>query len=379
MTTVSVVVLNYNYARFLGTAITSALSQTHPMVEVIVVDDASTDDSREVIDRFADSITAVFHPTNLGQGAAINSGAAQANGELVWFLDADDALLPEACATAAIEFELDRRLAKFHTPLAIIDGEGRWGGELLPADPERLAVGDIGNHVLEFRAHGWPPMSGNAYSMNALLRVLPIPAEEYRQAADSFLNEQIAVCGRLARSDEPVAAYREHGGNQFAGTEVDLGWLRTKIRRELCSHERLGMVAWQLGLNDYKQNPADVRDVSFLGYRLASLRLDPIGHPIVDRTRPDGRVRLAVDGIRAALANPQLAPSDRVIRCSWFAALAAAPRATVPRLLSWYLPDGPSQPIWRRRRKARQQSTALTVLVPPSSAKDENGGTCTNR
>ncbi len=264
-------------------------------------------------------------------------------------------------------------------PLAVIDGDGRWGGELLPANPERLAIGNIGNHVLEFRAHGWPPMSGNAYSMNALLRVLPIPAEEYRQAADSFLNEQVAVCGQLARSDEPVAAYREHGGNQFAGTEVDLGWLRTKIRRELCSHERLGNVAWQLGLNDYKANPADVRDVSFVGYRLASLRLDPIGHPIVDRMRPDGRVRLAVSGIRAALTNPQLAPSDRVIRCVWFATIAAAPAAAVPQLLSWYLPDGPSQPIWRRRRRARQQSTALTVLVPPSSAKDENGGTCTNR
>ncbi len=346
---------------------------------MIVVDDASTDESREVIERFADSITAVFHDTNLGQGAAINSGAAQANGELVWFLDADDALLPEACETAARAFELDRRFAKFHTPLAIIDGEGSWGGELLPADPERLAVGDIGNHIFEFRAHGWPPMSGNAYAMDALVRVLPIPAEDYRQAADSFLNEQIAICGTLARSDEPVAAYREHGGNQFAGTEVDLGWLRTKIHRELCSHERLGMVAWQLGLNGYQTNPAEVRDVSFFGYRLASLRLDPIGHPIVDPSRPDGRFRLAADGIRAALTNPQLAQSDRLIRCAWFAATAAVPKVLVRSLLAWYLPDGPSQPIWRRRRRARQQSTARTELVPSASEKDENGGTSTNR
>ncbi len=374
MTKVSVVILNYNYARFLATTITSALDQSHPDVEVIVVDDASTDDSVDVIERFGDSVIPVLHETNLGQGAAINSGVAAASGDLIWFLDADDALLSEACATAATAFEIDRRFAKFHTPLAIIDGEGRWSGELLPADPERLAIGDIGNHVLEFRAHGWPPMSGNAYSMDALLRVLPIPAEDYRQAADSFLNEQIAVCGTLTRSDEPVAAYREHGGNQFAGTAVDLGWLRTKIRRELCSHERLGLVVWQLGLRGYRLNAGDVRDVSFFGYRLASLRLDPTGHPIVDQAQPDGRFRLAAGGIRAALTNPQLAASDRLIRCAWFVIAASVPRFAVKPLLSWYLPDGPSQPIWRRRRREREQEAASTVLVPPAETEDPNGG-----
>ncbi|MGH1490166.1 MAG: glycosyltransferase family 2 protein [Acidimicrobiales bacterium] len=373
---ISVVVLNYNYARFLPTAINSALTQTHSAVEVIVVDDASTDDSLAVIEGFGDSITPVLHERNLGQGAAINSGAAAATGDVVWFLDADDALLPEACATAVAAFEADQRLSKFHTPLAVIDGKGRWNGTTLPANPQRLAVGDMSEHVLKFRAHGWPPMSGNAYSAGALSRVLPVPAESYRQAADSFLNEQTAICGPMARSDLPVAAYRRHGANQFADQPITLEWLRTKIDRELCSHEHLGLVAWQLLLTDYRHNQDDVMDVAFLGYRLASLRLDPQGHGEIPSVGADTRIGLAENGIRAAFRNPQLAWSDRVLRTLWFAAVAAVPRVGVVPLLGWYLPDGPSQPIWRRiGPRAKDRGTRWTLLVqpadPPGGSEDE--------
>lgn len=364
MTLVSVVVLNYNYAHYLPAAIESALDQTYNDVEIIVVDDASTDNSRSVIERYGTRIRSTFHASNRGQGAAINSGAAAANGDVIWFLDADDALLPGACTTAVEAFERDHQLVKFHTPLAIIDGEGRWAGELLPANPDGLAAGDITQHVFRFRNHGWPPMSGNAYDVGALIRILPIPADDYRQAADSFLNEQVAICGTIARSEDPVAAYRRHGANQFSGKPLDLQWLRTKIRRELVSHRRLGVLAAQLAIDGYQTNPNDVSDISFLGYRLASLRLDRPGHPIVDPDRPDTRLTLAVNGIRAAMANAQLARSDRVLRSLWFAVVAAAPTATVPRLLAWYTPDGPTEPIWRRRRQQRRSTeTAPAVLV----------------
>lgn len=360
MIDVSIVILNHDYAQYLPASITSALDQTHEAVEVIVVDDASTDDSRAVIDGFGSAITPIFQSTNLGQGAAINSGAEAASGDVVWFLDADDALLPTACATAAAAFEADRGLAKFHTPLAIIDADGRATGATLPSNPDRLGRGDLRDHVFRYRAHGWPPMSGNAYGAGALSRVLPVPAETYRQAADSYLNEQVAICGTVAASDRPVAAYRRHGTNQFAGQPVTLGWLRTKIERELCSHEQLGLVAGRLGLDGYRQNPADARDVAFAGYRLASLRLDPGDHPRVDPGRRDRRAALAIAGIRAAITNRGLGLADRVLRSIWFPTVAVLPRRPAVALVSWYLPDGPSEPGWRRTPTA----TTGPLLIP---------------
>ncbi|MEM9563999.1 MAG: glycosyltransferase, partial [Actinomycetota bacterium] len=326
--------------------------------------------SRAVIERYRPVVRPVYHETNLGQGAAINTGFGAADGDLIWFLDADDALLPSACASAAAAFEADPRMAKFHTPLAIVDGEGRWNRSTLPGEPDRLAEGDLRDHVFRFRAHGWPPMSGNAYSARALSQVLPVPAETYRQAADSFLNEQVAVCGPIARSSEPVAAYRRHGSNQFAGRPVTLEWLRTKIERECRSHERLAVVASQLELDGYRPNPDDVDDVAFIGYRLASLRLDPAGHPAVDPHRPDRRWRLVRRGIRAGFANPELATTDRLVRSLWFLGIGAAPDRLVRRLLAWYLPDGPSDPVWRRRR-SEPESGEVLVRTPTTSEQDE--------
>ena len=68
---VSIIVLNYNYGRFLAEAIDSALNQNHPLCEVIVVDDGSTDNSRAVIARYGDRIRSVLRETNDGQIPAL--------------------------------------------------------------------------------------------------------------------------------------------------------------------------------------------------------------------------------------------------------------------------------------------------------------------
>src|SRR5208283_183812 len=92
---VSIVVTNYNYARYLRAAIDSALAQTYPHVEVIVVDDGSTDESREVIESYEKRVLPVIK-ANGGHGSAVNAGFVVSRGEIVIFLDADDELLPEA-------------------------------------------------------------------------------------------------------------------------------------------------------------------------------------------------------------------------------------------------------------------------------------------
>src|SRR5262245_61685550 len=91
---VSIIINNYNYGRFLEEAINSALDQTYRKTEVIVVDDGSTDNSRQVIADHNDQIITVLKD-NGGQASAFNAGFIRSHGEIIIFLDSDDILLPQ--------------------------------------------------------------------------------------------------------------------------------------------------------------------------------------------------------------------------------------------------------------------------------------------
>ena len=88
---VSIIINNYNYARFLRAAIDSALGQSYASIEVLVVDDGSTDQSRAIIDSYGDRVKSILKK-NGGQASALNAGFAQCQGDIVIFLDADDVL-----------------------------------------------------------------------------------------------------------------------------------------------------------------------------------------------------------------------------------------------------------------------------------------------
>jgi glycosyltransferase involved in cell wall biosynthesis len=90
----SIVIPTYNYARFVGRAIDSALEQPGPTREVIVVDDGSTDHTPDVLAAYGDRIRAI-RQTNQGVSAARNAGIAAARGDYIVCLDADDRLLPD--------------------------------------------------------------------------------------------------------------------------------------------------------------------------------------------------------------------------------------------------------------------------------------------
>jgi len=93
---VSVIIPTYNRAYLIDKAINSVLSQTYRDYEIIVIDDASTDNTREVVESFTDSrINYIFHANNLGVSAARNTGIKASRGKYIALLDSDDEWLPE--------------------------------------------------------------------------------------------------------------------------------------------------------------------------------------------------------------------------------------------------------------------------------------------
>lgn len=103
MSTVSVIIPCYNHAHFLSQAVESCLAQTHPPHEIIVVDDGSTDNTREVAISYPQVI--YIHQQNSGLAATRNTGLEAATGEFIQFLDADDMLLPAKLARSLELFD----------------------------------------------------------------------------------------------------------------------------------------------------------------------------------------------------------------------------------------------------------------------------------
>lgn len=96
---ISVIIPVYNIERYIGKCLDSIVGQTLKEIEIIVVDDGSTDDSSRIIDRYArtDSRIVAIHKTNGGVVSARNCGIAQATGLYILFVDGDDHLAPDAC------------------------------------------------------------------------------------------------------------------------------------------------------------------------------------------------------------------------------------------------------------------------------------------
>ncbi len=120
---VSVVIPNYNYARFLREAIDSVLAQTYAEIEIIVVDDGSTDDSKDILKSYGQQIKAVFQQ-NQGVSAARNNGVNESRGEFISFLDADDLWLPAKIEKQVVRFQEDEKLGLVHVGVVEVDANG---------------------------------------------------------------------------------------------------------------------------------------------------------------------------------------------------------------------------------------------------------------
>lgn len=113
MRTISVIIPVWNRAREVCRAIDSALAQTLAPLEVLVIDDGSTDDTAQALARYGERIR-VLRQSNQGVAAARNTGIANARGELLAFLDSDDAWLPRKLELQAARIEADPELGLVH-------------------------------------------------------------------------------------------------------------------------------------------------------------------------------------------------------------------------------------------------------------------------
>jgi Glycosyl transferase family 2 len=227
---VSIVVNNYNYGRFLPEAINSALEQTYPHTEVVVVDDGSTDESREVIGRYAGKVVAVLKG-NGGQASAFNAGFAACRGDVVLFLDADDLLLPTAAERALQAFR-SPDVVKVHWPLWVIDEQGRRTGAVHPDAP--LPEGRLLDAVLRTGPASYlsPPTSGNAWSREFLEEVVPVRDSGDKHGADAYLFTLAPLYGAFRTVADPLGCYRLHPAC-YSG----IGGLRFQMERDLLRHE----------------------------------------------------------------------------------------------------------------------------------------------
>ncbi|MFM7616110.1 MAG: glycosyltransferase family 2 protein [Actinomycetes bacterium] len=334
--TVSVVVSCWNYERFVGAAIESALAQVPPPHEVVVVDDGSTDGSADRVRAFGSRVR-LIEQANAGQAAAIGRGVAEASGDVVVLLDADDVLRPGILAEVQRAFAADPAVVKVHWRLELIDAEGAPTGRVRPPRPGLLADGDLRTVVLRTRNHAWPPTSANAFRRDVLERVLPIP-DEFTGGPDKYLAETVALFGRLVASDTVGTGYRVHGDNNYAGSGTTDEWARRQIVLAGEGTDAFRRLAPAAGLDPAAcPDVATLLDPAVITARLVSLRLAPDRHPIEGDRAP----ALAVLGVRSLLWHHALPWRGRARRGLWFVVVGLGPGSLARRTIARWTPDAP--------------------------------------
>ena len=199
---VSIVIPCYNHGHFLSDAIRSALAQTHPTVEIIVVDDGSTDDTAQVAARYPS--VRCLRQENRGLPAARNAGWQASQGRFVIFLDADDRLLPHAAevgaaalmtrADAAMAVGLEHRIAADGSPL-----------------PTPLRPRVERDHYAELLRRCWIVVATAIYRRDALVAVGGFD-ESLRFAEDYDLYLRMAKHFPIVDHYTEVSEYRQHSG-----------------------------------------------------------------------------------------------------------------------------------------------------------------------
>ncbi|MBL6729996.1 MAG: glycosyltransferase family 2 protein [Bacteroidia bacterium] len=284
---VSIIIINFNYGKYLNDSINSCINQTYPNVEVIVVDDGSTDNSRFLIDEYGDSVKKIYQE-NSGMITASNNGFEKSKGEIIIFLDADDYLYKDSVAKIVKEWE-DGISSLFYR-VRQINSKGEEIGFIPPLN-SKISNGDVRSEILETGTCNTPPTSGNAFSRDALNQIFPIKDAVINDSGtyydviptDSYLKLRTPFFGPVVSIEEPLAAKRIHGSNNKGKSPYvnDLKRHRhlklARLNADFIKEQLNGKEEWDEDILFHKNKLVRIR--------MISLRFDGDIHPWPNDTR----------------------------------------------------------------------------------------------
>lgn len=267
---VTVLINNYNYAHFLPQAIDSALNQTYPNIEVVVVDDGSTDDSREIISSYGARIRPILKE-NGGQASAFNAGLAASRGEIICMLDADDFFHPDKV----------ERVIPHSKPGSMVYHRLRIepGSETTP----RVIAPAIDYWVYAQRYGFVPymasPTSGLAFRRDLALRLMPLP--NVRLSADDFVIRGAALVGEVVGIPDVLATYRVHGENGWCGKSrvkppEFIAELERYLNQKLTELGKKPILDFHSSIFAFEYCPQRPTDLARLGISVIKRHVDPV-------------------------------------------------------------------------------------------------------
>jgi glycosyltransferase involved in cell wall biosynthesis len=201
--TVSVIIPTYNRASYVTKAIESVLAQTYNDFEIIVIDDGSTDNTKEVLSPFMDKITYIWKP-NGGCASARNVGIQTSKGEFIAFLDSDDLFEPTKFEIQVKTLMKTRADFVYSKTIEFNEKGEEWLGDVAASNnPEKFAV----EHFLTNCARP----GAIFYRRGCVLRIGGFDESLLYNEDTAFL-QKVAIECRAAYSDYPSARVRNHPG-----------------------------------------------------------------------------------------------------------------------------------------------------------------------
>lgn len=211
---ISVILANYNGAKYLDEAIDSILGQSFQGFELLLVDDKSTDNSLEIFrsyeKRYPEHVRVIVSAENRGQANGFNLGFAHSKGELIAFMDSDDVWFPQKLAWLNDEYRRNKQYSIYQHSLYHLKGT-RLTNE---RSKESLVCGDLlkWNKKQPHRFPWFVSTSGFAIPRRICEKILPMPID-FVVCADGYLTRCAMVYGDVFASLEVHGAYRLHEEN----------------------------------------------------------------------------------------------------------------------------------------------------------------------
>ncbi|MBV9181547.1 MAG: glycosyltransferase family 2 protein, partial [Acidobacteria bacterium] len=229
---VSILIANYNYARFVGQAIESVLGQLYHNFEVVICDDGSTDESWQVIESYTrrDPRVRAVRQANGGQGAALNAALSVSRGKIVCLLDSDDSCLPQRLQVVVEAFQHRAESGLLMHGLYLVDKGNRREG-VVPLF-RQLPSGWLGPHAL--RRGGdltWMVTSSSAICLRReIAERAAARATEFRISADCGIFSLAILMTPMIGLSVPLGAMREHSANNLSTSFITQAWLDRHVK-----------------------------------------------------------------------------------------------------------------------------------------------------